>query len=120
MEQDARQRRQYSVLDLCSCSAFTLIGAKDTSFFEKNAAALDLLGEPRVPVDVLTYGEDFSITVGKDNWLQSTGLHTGGAVLIRPDQHILAVLPTEADAASIANILANHLGRSQAPLSAAR
>ena len=113
MKEDDRKQRRYSVLDLCSCRAFTLISPKGTSFIENTATAVDLLGEPQVPVNALTYDEDFSITVGKDDWLQATGLRSGGAVLVRPDQHILALVQAETDAVGIANMLTTHLGRSQ-------
>ena len=79
-----------STLDLVATDAYTLITDDAETW---GAAARDLA----VPVRVVAWDDE--ITSGRDWWSGVAGMRRGGALLVRPDQHVAARFPS-CDAAS--------------------
>lgn len=88
--------RRYSTLDLCAPGTFTLLTAKDSVWQDRFLSAKDACNQA-IPLQMLAHGVDFEVIAGGagDRWLSGFGLDKDGAVLVRPDQHIL-LLATEA------------------------
>ena len=104
----------YSTLDLCRFDSFTiLVDEKFSSHFmsvvqtarkqipESAASSLSL--------QVVVKGVDFSLQPGQDKWDDVVPLNQGQAVLVRPDQHVLAILDGNTGAAHIVEALRSHL-----------
>ena len=110
--EESLKRRQWSVLDLCAYDAFTLFAGKED---KKNwLAALEeaKIGLPtKLKVNIAVLNEDFQIVEGvkKTEWVTEMGLSEGGAVLVRPDQHILDVFG-KVDSVRVTESLQQHLG----------
>jgi hypothetical protein len=87
--------RKWSSLDLIAPDRFTILG-------------------PLIVPGVATLcpGKDFDV-LGEHGqwWREQSGLAAGGSILVRPDQHILAVFDSSASADSVTEILGLHLGR---------
>ncbi|GES65436.1 monooxygenase, FAD-binding [Aspergillus terreus] len=105
----------YSTLDLCRFDAFTiLVDERSSSQFE--AAAKSALAQIPASVAsglllrVIVKGVDFLLQPGQEKWDDVVLLKQGQAVLVRPDQHILAVLNRDAGAAHIEEALKSYLG----------
>ena len=75
-----------------------------------------LLGMRQVPISVVQLGADFSVRADRsgDTWTAFLGLADGGSVLIRPDQHILAMFERTSSPHDVAKALAAHLDLSLA------
>ena len=88
------EQRRYSTLDLCDFDKFTLIGN------------LEVPG-----VKTCHLEKDFEVrgSAGQE-WLEGAGLHDGGGLLIRPDQHILMVLKKDTTVEDVESCLIQHLG----------
>lgn len=102
--------RQWSVLDLCAFDAFTLfIGRANKqswiSAIEKAKAALP----SALKLNVAVLEEHYEIVEGEKGreWVREMKLEVDGGVLVRPDQHILAVLE---ERGSLREVLEEHLG----------
>ncbi|KJS35046.1 MAG: hypothetical protein VR74_17945 [Hyphomonas sp. BRH_c22] len=80
-----------SVLDLVSGSGLTLITGPAANV---GTLVTDRTAEPVTPV---TEGRDFTLAEG--SWADRMGLSPEGAILVRPDRHILHVAPTFDEAA---------------------
>ena len=78
--QDIRDRR-YSTLDLCPADTFTLITCASEEVHTSS--------QPKFQIQMLD--RDFQMSFANDDWPKRAGLTAGGGLLIRPDQHILAV-----------------------------
>ena len=82
-----RTKRQYSTLDLCAIDRFTLLlpplvsSSRDFTSFLKRCRNLN------VGVNLYRMMDDFQPETA--SWQEKSGLLSGGAMLIRPDQHIL-------------------------------
>jgi 2-polyprenyl-6-methoxyphenol hydroxylase-like FAD-dependent oxidoreductase len=92
-----------STLDLVRTDGFVLLTGSGTA--DVSAALSDLA----TPVDVLTEGVDFSARDG--SWASEMGLKEDGAVLVRPDGHILSVTAsmTEVNAQRVRSVLTAYL-----------
>jgi len=92
-----------STLDLVRTDGFVLLTGSGTA--DVSAALSDLA----TPVDVLTEGVDFSARDG--SWASEMGLKEDGAVLVRPDGHILSVTAsiTEVNAQWVRSVLTAYL-----------
>ena len=103
-----RSQREYSVLDLCAHDAFTFFVGKDD--ISLSAALKDIcLGH--VSVRTVVLDRDYSVHGDRgEDWLRKTGLGDGGALLVRPDQHILAFLAPGSSAHEVARVVRDHLG----------
>lgn len=86
-DEDDRAKRRFSTLDLCAIDRFTLLlGSRKTS--DRNFAHfLDRCEASQAKVNVYRMTDDFEPET--DLWKQGSGLLTGGALLVRPDHHIL-------------------------------
>ena len=78
-------KRRYSILDLIDANVFTLVGGP-------------------VVQNVPSYlpGRDFEV-IGEPGsaWLAQSGIRDGGVILVRPDQHILAVWDRQISATEV-------------------
>jgi len=112
MTASERSQRQYSSLDLCACDKFTLLVSASTEPIGMKAEVLALLNHLQIPLSVFQHGNDFSVREGdrSSSWTQKTGLASGGAVLVRPDQHILALFTNTFSAHDVASAIAKHFG----------
>ena len=92
-----------STLDLVRTDGFVLLVGRG------GAGLSASFTEMTAPFTVLTEGADFSIRVG--SWATEMGLKEDGAVLVRPDGHILYVSAstTEATAHEVASVLSAYL-----------
>ncbi|OOQ82635.1 hypothetical protein PEBR_40492 [Penicillium brasilianum] len=61
-------------------------------------------------VQVVVKGVDFLLQPGQQKWDDVVPLKQGLAVLVRPDQHIIAVLDRNTGAAQVLEVLGGHLG----------
>ncbi|OGM49419.1 hypothetical protein ABOM_003498 [Aspergillus bombycis] len=104
----------YSTLDLCRFDSFTILVDESSSSQIKSAVqeALNLVPATAafsLSLQVVVKGVDFSLQPGQEKWDDIVPLKQGQAVLVRPDQHILAVLDRDAGAARIVEALRSHL-----------
>jgi hypothetical protein len=111
-DEDLR-KRQYSSLDLCSPNSFTALVSDDGPTIMAINTALEMLGESQIPLEIVTYGKDFTLSTpsASGSWAAELELEQGGAALIRPDQHILAILKPGATTLDVAQAIGTHLGR---------
>ena len=116
LRHDEVELRRYSSLDLCAHDAFTLIAGHG-----RWSTVVDGLGSARLwpgsmyalpKVNVVRLDEDFALLSGPtaEAWVQGCGLGMGEALLIRPDQHVLARLRPDATCEHLAAVLKQHLG----------
>jgi hypothetical protein len=106
------QERRYSTLDLVSPLTFTFVTANKLAWDKKLAQLQSLLPRPAPLLASHALGTDFEIlqTNAASKWKKQSGLETGATYLLRPDQHILAVLRPKTTPEMIATILETHLG----------
>jgi hypothetical protein len=105
----------FSTLDLCRFDAFTILVDKNFSSNFESAVqeALNQLPEKvalKLSVQVVVKGVDFLLQPGQEKWDDVVPLKQGRVVLVRPDQHIIAVLDRNAGAAQVLEVLGGHLG----------
>ena len=72
-----------STLDLIDAGGFTILAGAASGHWEK------LLERSTVPLRLLVEGRDFQLASGK--WSQTVTLGADGALLVRPDRHLLHV-----------------------------
>lgn len=106
-----RQRRKFSSLDLCAYCVVTFLVADSPNIYDvvrEATAAMPV----KIPVNIFVYGRDFAAISGSSGygWARSCGLLDGGGIIIRPDQHILAILRADVSARKVTCILKEHLG----------
>lgn len=90
-----------SSLDLAGIEDFTLIAGREA------AGWAALAGQTGAPLRVLAEGRDFEVRAG--DWAGAMQLGASGALLVRPDGHILSVAKSAADAGAVAAALAAYL-----------
>ncbi|KAK9447025.1 FAD binding domain-containing protein [Limtongia smithiae] len=103
---------QYSTLDLCPFNAFALI--YDYAYESHWRGVLSAVQNgitSKVKFAPVAHGSDFRLqpTPAGKLWLQSARLQQGIALLVRPDQHILAVLTLENGKPDFCYLLGAHL-----------
>ena len=110
-EQEAK-KKSWSVLDLCAYDAFTLL--IDRAVAESWKAVLGGVREhlpEKLKINVAVLDQDFEIQAGErgSEWLKAMLLDSGGGILVRPDQHILALME-KAEESVMVGALKEHLG----------
>jgi hypothetical protein len=108
-----KERKTFSTLDLCAFDAFTFI-FKD-EFNEHWSQVLEILKAqvpPRLKINAALLGKDFYLIDGKrsDEWAMGFQFDRGGAVLVRPDQHILDCYGIDSGVKEVSKGLLEHLG----------
>lgn len=108
LSEDELLAKQYSTLDLCSYDSFTLIA---TSHWEERFDTLQqLLDTGTLKVRLVIEGQQFKVHgVHGQSWIEKMGFDKDQAVLVRPDQHILACFSRDADVPEIINAVSTHL-----------
>ena len=108
------KEREWSVLDLCAFDAFTLFapGGQVGRRWQEILVDARVALPASLKVNVAVLDQDFELLNGNygDEWKQEMGLNDGGAVLVRPDQHILAILSTQTTADMFGQAIERHLG----------
>ncbi|KNG82470.1 hypothetical protein ANOM_009532 [Aspergillus nomiae NRRL 13137] len=104
----------YSTLDLCRFDSFTVLVDEKSSSHFTSAVQTALKQVPlsvaaSISLQVVIKGVDFSLQPGQDKWDDVVPLNQGQAVLVRPDQHVLAILDRNAGTAHIVQALRSHL-----------
>ncbi|KAJ5683239.1 hypothetical protein N7462_006404 [Penicillium macrosclerotiorum] len=107
--------KQFSTLDLCSLDSFTLIvdeasASKVKSMVVKVVEALPPKVANLLSLRVLVLGQDFTLQPGSENqqWAMLMDLKEQ-AILVRPDQHILACLSIASKPKDLLEHLEQHL-----------
>lgn len=104
----------YSTLDLCRFDTFTIL-VDESSFslfkpaIEKALQQVAEITASSLSLQVVVKGRDFVLQPGQGNWNDVVPLKQGKVVLVRPDQHVLAVLDRKDSAAHIVEALKSHL-----------
>lgn len=108
------EERRYSTLDLCDFNAFTLLAGSRSHLVDRFNAASELLLQWPFKFNLFASDSDFSFVAPAYEALFSEqgGLGKGEAILIRPDQHILARLGPNSSAEHIRDVICDHLGLS--------
>lgn len=109
---EERSARQYSSLDLCAFDAFTFITSSSTATKAVVEEAAASFRKAHIPVNVVVYGEHFKVSGGETaarSWVDSLGLAESGAVLVRPDQHILTVIGSGVSVDRVVEAMTDHL-----------
>jgi hypothetical protein len=107
----------YSTLDLCRFDTFTIL-VDESSFsqfrpaFQKAFQEVAEMTASSLSMQVVVMGLDFLLQPGQEKWDDVVPLKQGKVVLVRPDQHILAVLDRKDSAVHIVEALKSHLARS--------
>ncbi|KAJ5086585.1 Monooxygenase FAD-binding [Penicillium alfredii] len=100
---------QWSTLDLCGLDAFTLIlGDNDTPLVAQIAQVQKQCAATNIRFNVWRFGKDFEVV--KQTWFTAE-LNKSGGILVRPDQHILAMLTESTTADEVITALRDHLGQ---------
>lgn len=83
----------YSVLDIVPLGLYTFFYSGST-WGKKVPALRQMFGQQGVPLKVVEVGKEFEFTEKKPGkaWCEGYGLNKGGAVLVRPDQHVQCVV----------------------------
>lgn len=95
-----RMKRQFSTLDLCREDRFTLIMGVNSQKLPQHSL-----------VQVVQLHGDFELQFGNESWEIEAGLEKGGALLVRPDQHILYNFNYVPDDDSLAKTINSYLIR---------
>ncbi|OHF02124.1 FAD binding domain-containing protein [Colletotrichum orchidophilum] len=110
-EQVAAQ--QFSTLDLVNAGTFALITPCRAAWSHRFEDCKAVLGQ-RLNSRLRLWGadSDFQFSSNSHRRLYDTqgGFSKGGAILVRPDQHILGCISPEASADDLVTLIANHLG----------
>jgi hypothetical protein len=106
-------RKTFSTLDICAFDAFTFIFSDD--FSEHWSQVLEILKAQvplRLKINAALLGKDFYLIDGKrsEEWVMGFQFDRGGAVLVRPDQHILDCYGIDAGVEEVSKGLLEHLG----------
>ena len=111
--EEGLKAREYSVLDICASDAFTIFA--DARFKDHWCGAVEQLRlkfpeHPKINLALL--GEHFDLMKSQrpNTWAADMGISTGGAVVVRPDQHILAVLDRQSAFEHVIRPFEKHLG----------
>lgn len=106
------EQRRYSTLDLCSFDRFTLIAGSPSAWTARFQEIEEAVRDRGVSICMRIAGEDFDFVDQKqaDLFAVKARLSVGVALLVRPDQHILAVLRADSVAEEVAKAIFTHLG----------
>jgi hypothetical protein len=108
------EERKFSTLDLCDFNAFTLLVGTKSEWIDRFHVAHDSIRLKHFSFRMFAADSDFSIVHYKHEVLFSTqgGFGLGAALLVRPDQHIIARLEPNEPPERIQRIILDHLGLS--------
>ncbi|KAI5922123.1 FAD binding domain-containing protein [Camillea tinctor] len=103
---------QYSTLDLCSFQCFTLITSSRQSWSSRCKALAEALGQWGVRIEMRAADCDFEFVepIQRELFNQGAAMNEGGALLVRPDQHILGCLSPETNFLDLVTLVKSHLG----------
>ncbi|KUL86909.1 hypothetical protein ZTR_05351 [Talaromyces verruculosus] len=106
-------QKQFSTLDLCRYDSFTvLVDEKHADNIRTIVGkALDQIpSNISLPLEIVVQGVDFVLEQGyEQKWSDLTRLNEGQTVLVRPDQHVLAVFGPEVESGQVVEALKGHL-----------
>lgn len=103
--------RQYSTLDLVKPRSFTLIAEKGAGWEKKVEATQQAMPGKSVLVHLNIVDVDFDFVFPEQKALfTEAALAAGGALLIRPDQHIVGILPSNVTADEAKSAILAELG----------
>jgi hypothetical protein len=108
---DEVSTRTASTLDLCSFSSFALITQTSEDWSHCFANLKASTGKRGIDVRHFMEGTDFDFAFDKQRELfgKEGKLQDGGAILIRPDQHILAIYDAKTSANEVETSILKHL-----------
>ncbi|TQN67022.1 2,4-dichlorophenol 6-monooxygenase [Colletotrichum shisoi] len=104
--------RRFSTLDLVQPGTFSLIaGRRRSAWTRRFEESAEVLGYGGISLCLWAADEDFVFCdEGHGRLFEQDGrLSHGGAILVRPDQHILECLGPETSVAEIVNCIARHM-----------
>lgn len=104
--------RQYSTLDLCGMDVFTLIASRAEPWTQRVEELQTSLASRNIKVQLWVAGVDFEFTGAEQKALfeKDGGFATGGALLVRPDQHLLQCPSIGTTAGELQSLVLEHLG----------
>lgn len=107
-------QKQFSTLDLIRFDSFVLIVDQKYAEGVHFAAQKALEQVPtavasKFSLRTVVHGIDFVLEQEQETWADLLRLKEGGVVLVRPDQHILAIFEGELDSHDIVDALGQHL-----------
>lgn len=106
-------QKQFSTLDLCRYDSFTvLVDEKHADNIRTIVRkALDQIpSHISLPLEIVVQGVDFVLEQGyEQKWNGLARLNEGQTVLVRPDQHVLAVFGPEVESGQVVEGLKGHL-----------
>ncbi|KAL1880272.1 hypothetical protein Plec18167_003675 [Paecilomyces lecythidis] len=102
--------RRFSTLDLIPVDVFTLIvGYHYSDTWSKHLENAKGHLASKMKMRIVVHGKDFEVIQDNYNWVDLMKLDEGQATLVRPDQHILAVLDMDVGAEGIVATMREHL-----------
>jgi hypothetical protein len=110
--EDQVAERQYSTLDLCSPDSLTLIVPSRQSWTKRFAELQTSLLEQNVRLRLMAADTDFQFVFQEQAELfeRKGGFLDGGALLVRPDQHLLACCKADTSSDDLESLVRKHLG----------
>lgn len=110
-KEDVRAR-QFSTLDLCHFDRFTLLAPSREAWSARYEDARTKLKARGSDLGLWAAGSDFSFVYKSqlDLFDRGVGWLGGGALLVRPDQHVLGILDSETTADEVVSLIRSHLG----------
>lgn len=104
------EHRRYSTLDLIKVDTFTLVASSNT-WDSKFGEACQLIHPKPVRMVLVAASREFHFACGDAGrrYELESGLAAGGALLVRPDQHLLVCFDRRGTAHDIANSIVRYL-----------
>ncbi|KAI0136212.1 FAD binding domain-containing protein [Xylariales sp. AK1849] len=104
--------RAASTLDLCPFDSLTLIVGSRGAWGQRVQTCRGSLKRHNIQISLWASDTDFEFVYPKQEQLFAQGaqLADGGGILVRPDQHILAILDPEASTKDVGQLVLDHLG----------
>lgn len=95
LRKDEIETRKYSTLDLCSLDSFTMIVAKRRRWIDCLTAFRKTELSSKLKIHLFGLDDDFRILEKSHRKIYESGLGAGDDVglLVRPDQHIMMLMP---------------------------
>jgi hypothetical protein len=113
LSQEEARAKRFSTLDLIPFDTFIVITDRERGLGWSGSLEEVRRELPQsLKIDVIMRGVHFDVDESDENsrqWLNLTGLAEGKAILVRPDQHIIAVFSKASRAEDLVGILREHL-----------
>lgn len=102
---------QFSTLDTIPPNSFVLFYS-GSSWGKKAAQIKTLFGQSNLPLIALEVGKDFDFVERKagKTWQEGYGIGKSNALLIRPDQHVEAIIPSAQSSQAVVDSALYSLG----------